>query len=125
MAKVTADNLASEIQKILDEYGDDVTKEVAEVTKEVAKKGRAALQSESTAKFKGTGRYARGWTVTIDAGRLSTAAVIHNKMPGLPHLLEHGHAKVNGGRVPGREHIKPVEDAINETYLNELARRLS
>lgn len=125
--KVTADNLASTIQKILNKYGDDVTRNVEEVTRLVANKGRTAIRNESRNKFKDPGEYAKGWTVSIyNPGRFSSKATIHNKeIPGLPHLLEHGHAKVNGGRVPGRIHIAPVEEQINETYLKELERRLS
>lgn len=124
MAKVTIDNLASEIQRILDEYGEDVTNLTEETVKEVAKTGAKAVKSASGI-FGGTGKYASGWTSQVEGGRLNTKATIYNgKTPGLPHLLEFGHAKRGGGRVGGRTHIAPVEQEIIDTIQREIEAKL-
>ena len=51
--------------------------------------------------------------------RLGAEAVIYSRIPGLPHLLEHGHATRNGGRKGQRVHISPVTDKINESLIRE------
>ena len=114
MPKVTIDNLAKVVDDILDEYAGEVQKNMDEITARVGKAGVQALRSESKAKFGGTGKYARGWTSETEHTRFGAIVTIYNKTPGLPHLLEHGHAKRNGGRVSGRVHISPVEqEAVN------------
>lgn len=125
MAKVTVDTLASEVAKILEEYGDEVKDNVDEVIKRVAKKGVQALRAESKSKFKGSGKYARGWTVTEEKDdRWGSTFVIHNKVAGLPHLLEYGHAMRNGGRVSGRSHIAPVEEELIRDFTEGIERKL-
>lgn len=122
--RITADRLGIEIGKILEQYGGDVEHNLDEITKKVGQKGRSALRNESKAKFGGTGKYASGWTVTAVKQPHYTSVVIHNLKPGLPHLLEHGHALVRGGRkvgtVDGREHIAPVEEQLVEQYEREV-----
>lgn len=122
--KITPDRLGTEIAKILEDYGGDVEHNLDEITKKVGQKGRSALRNESKSKFGGTGKYAQGWMVTPVKMPHYTSVVIHNKLAGLPHLLEHGHALILGGRkvgeVDGREHIAPVEEELQRQYLNEV-----
>lgn len=124
--KTPLEKLDKAVSKLLEEYANDVTMTTKELAAKLAKKGAQTLRKASATAFGGTGKYAKGWTVTTVDERLSFSSVIHNKIPGLPHLLEHGHAKRGGGRVQGREHIAPVEEEIVEeferTVKNDLQR---
>ena len=120
MAKTcTVDNMDAAIMDILDEYEEFTIQTVREATQRIAKEGVKALKSSSGV-FGGSGKYARGWTSTSEGGRLGTTVTIHNRTPGLPHLLENGHAKRGGGRVSGRVHIAPVESKLIGDYENYL-----
>lgn len=122
--KVSADNLGDAIRDILDEYAEDVQGNLDQITKRVAQKGVQALRSASGV-FKGSGKYKSGWSVDITTNRLGTTAHIWNKKtPGLPHLLEYGHANVGGGRTPGREHIAPVEEALVREFTQAIEEKL-
>lgn len=124
MSKVTVDNLAAEIQKILEEYKDDVERLNKETVRKVGQKGVQALRSNS-GMFGGSGKYASGWSSKVEESRMGAKATLYNaKVPGLPHLLEHGHAKRGGGRVSGRVHIAPVEEELEKAFTQELERAL-
>ena len=115
--KTPADKLAESIEKILQEYQDDVIKDTGKLAKDFAKKGAKAVKDSARSTFGGTGKYANGWTSTYESGRVSSQGIIYNKdVPGLAHLLENGHAKRGGGRVSGKAHIAPVEDKISEEF---------
>jgi len=119
------ERLDTAINKILTDYADEVAQNVDEVTVKVAQAGATALRASSRQTFGGTGRYAKGWTTTVQRDRAGVTAVIHNaETPGLPHLLEHGHANRDGGRTPGRAHIAPVEDAVVNAFQEEVASKL-
>lgn len=109
------DKFASTIESILQEYAEDLQQHVDDAAQEVGKAGVKALRAASRS-FGGSGKYARGWTSTTDGSRVGKTVTLHNNFPGLPHLLENGHAKRGGGRVPGRSHIAPVEQEINEKF---------
>lgn len=131
MAKKTSiDKFSAAIHDILAEYGDDVQENLADAVKQVSKKGAQAVKAAARSTFGGTGEYAAGWTSRAETGRFSAQGVIYNKdVPGLPHLLENGHVIRNGtrrvyGDLSGREHIKPVKDAIVKEFEAEVKKGL-
>ena len=126
MAKSTVDTLAADIQAILEDYQGDVELLNKETIRQIAQKGKQALQANSRSSFGGTGKYASGWTAKVEeVSKAFAKATLHNStLPGLPHLLEFGHAKRGGGRVSGRVHIKPVEDEMIDAFEQALRDRL-
>ena len=115
--KIPIDRLTAEINKILTEYGEEVQENVDDAARRVTKAGAKAVRGNASGSFGGTGKYAKGWKSKFETGRLSSQGIIYNgDLPGLPHLLEHGHANRNGGRTPGRVHIAPVEQKIIEDF---------
>ena len=111
----TTDKFASEISKILEQYKDDIVKDTDTLVKKMGQKGAKELKSASGI-FGGTGDYAKGWKSKVTKSRFGATATIYNEKPGLPHLLENGHAKRGGGRVAGRTHIAPVEQKLIEEF---------
>ena len=123
MAK--AINIETEIAKILTKYGDEVAENIQKVTKEIARKGAKAVKQNAQTNFSGTGKYAAGWTSQAKEGRYSSQGIIYNRAkPGLPHLLEHGHAKRGGGRTDGNEHIAPVEQEVIKSFEEAIKEKL-
>jgi hypothetical protein len=127
--KCTLSTLGDAIADILKEYEGEVVDKTQEITAAVTKKGANALRNESLSMFNNVdlprGRYGTGWTSQVETGRFSAQGTIYNaKYPGLPHLLENGHANRNGGRTPGRVHIKPVEDMVTQEYIRKVEANL-
>ncbi len=126
--KVSVDNLASEINKILEEFQMEVDLGVASVAELTAKKGAAALNTASKGIVHSRGRRAKGgrygssWKVTAYKKRLYTDVVIHSRKPGLPHLLEYSHRVGKKGHYEGRTHIAPVEAELVEAFEDGIVR---
>jgi len=124
MAKMTPiGKMDAALEQILTDYGEYVNDELQAVIKKAAQKGRAALKSSSP-RSGGKGswqgkHYGDNWAVKDTTNRLTISDIIYNKAPTyrLAHLLEHGHAKVGGGRVPPQVHIKPVEEELEKFVL--------
>lgn len=123
--KTPADKLSYEIRSILDEYAAEVSADVEKTVKAVSKAGVKALRTQSRQTFGGSGRYAKGWTSALEVKRTSKRGIIYNKdVPGLPHLLEHGHLNRDGSRTPGKIHISKIEDQLEKSLEKELTESL-
>lgn len=119
MAKVKIDELADAIIKELSEYNQEVTDGVKQEVKSVANECKTGIQQNSPSQ---TGRYRKGWRVkTMYESAEDIRISIYNKTDyQLTHLLENGHAKVNGGRVEGKPHIGPAEQNAEQKLLNRV-----
>ncbi|MBJ8106008.1 MULTISPECIES: HK97 gp10 family phage protein [Bacillus cereus group] len=102
-------DFASEITRELQRYSNLAEEDLEGAKEEVANNLVDELKQKSPKK---TGNYRKGWRKKKDGN----AIIVHNALkPQLTHLLEKGHAKANGGRVPAQVHIAPAEEkAINE-----------
>ena len=127
--KVTLENLDKAIADILNQYQGEVVDKTKEITAVVTKTGAQALKNESLTQFNNVdlprGRYGSGWTSQVETGRFSAQGTIYNsKYPGLPHLLEYGHLNRDGSRTPGRPHIEPVEEQLEQLLMQGLEGKL-
>ena len=81
--------------------------------KKAVRKTAASVRKEiSENALKDTGTYAKSWAtkkVTENSHKLEITVHSKNRYQ-IAHLLEHGHAKRNGGRVAGKPHIAPAEE---------------
>lgn len=116
---IKSSDLQKAIMQGLSDYRDEVMEGVRESIKDQAKTDVRELKQDSPRK---SGEYAKGWAQKVLKDNSSTYDVViyNKKKPGLTHLLENGHAKVNGGFVPGVQHIKPVEEKSNEDLMKKV-----
>lgn len=114
MAGIPVNKLADTVMRGLNEYA---TLATSDLKKSVQKAATNVKKDISANAPKRTGAYAKSWaTKKTKETSNSLEVTVHSKNRyQLAHLLEHGHAKRNGGRVKGQAHIAPAESkAINE-----------
>lgn len=107
----TPDKFTHSLQEILDEAG-DVCAEALDIG---LHKGALLTGKEwrANAPVSKSGGDHTHYKDTIRTSKASTKAdepeyVVHSSKPGLPHLLEKGHATIGGGRVAPVVHIEPA-----------------
>jgi hypothetical protein len=105
---INTDQLAIELSQAVKDYTEDVQRAIDKEVRSTASKVKNEIKQNSP---KETGEYANGWTQKTSRKNDSTEVTIYNKKKSqLTHLLEFGHAKVNGGRVSAIPHIRPAYD---------------
>ena len=121
--KVSIDNLASEVEKQLEEY----SKLSAETMKKaVTDAGKTAKKEISAGAPEKSGRYKKSWTTrkTLETSSKLQVTVYSPSRYMLAHLLENGHAKRGGGRVRAIPHIAPAEEAAIKQLERDIMRGL-
>ena len=86
---IRIDDLAAEINRLVEDYGKQCTETTKECVNNVAKKTVSKLKQTSPVN---TGKYKKGWKKTVvKENSTSLVIAIHDKKYSLVHLLEKGH----------------------------------
>ena len=120
---VSIDGLADAVMQELEEYNKLSAETVKKAVDKAGKTVRDQIKGSAPVR---TGKYARSWT-SRKTKETATALQVTVYSPShymLAHLLEHGHAKRNGGRVRAIPHIAPAEAAGEEQLTQEIMRGL-
>lgn len=113
-------DLSKAMDKLLTEYGTEITEELADAVQDVGNDTVSYLKSTSP-RGNGKRHYASGWSAEVEKTWHGTSLIVYNKTkPQLTHLLNDGHHYVSrsGERlfdVAGDQHIDHAE-----TYANDL-----
>ncbi len=118
MPNISIGQLANEIVSAVREYTEDVSNGIEKKVDEVANKVLKEVQASAP---KRTGEYARTFVKTKEGGYGQHRRIIWNKKHyRRVHLLEFGHAKVNGGRVQAFPHLRPAYDKHTTNLDDEI-----
>ena len=101
---------------LISEMGDAIMEELEKYSKlatDAVKETAASVRKDiQTGAPVDTGKYKKSWSVkNMHEDSQSIGLVVHSKNRyQLAHLLEHGHVKRGGGRVPAQPHIASAEE---------------
>jgi hypothetical protein len=123
MSTVQIDQLADEIARGLENYIDDMTENIKKAVDTVAKETNEEIKKHITFK-KFTGKYVKAFRIKTsyeDRYNKRNTWYVGNGQYRLTHLLEKGHALVQGGRSRAYPHIKYGEELAKQR-MEELAK---
>ena len=121
---VSIDGLADAVMEELTEYNNLAQETMKKAVTKAGQTDRKEIRGGAPVK---TGKYAKSWTTkkTKESSTRLEVTVYSPSRYMLAHLLEHGHAKRNGGRTRAFPHIAPAEEAGEKQLEADIIRGLS
>ena len=116
-------DLAGQVMKELKGYAKIATEDLKQEIRQAASTVKKEIKDTAPKK---SGTYKDSWVASKSLETAdSIGMTVHSpKRYMIAHLLENGHAKRGGGRVPGIPHIAPAEEAGREQLMRELEEKL-
>ena len=116
---VSISEMGDAIMEELEKYSKLATDDLKAAVKETAASVRKDIQAGAPVD---TGKYKKSWSVkNMHEDSQSIHLVVHSRNRyQLAHLLEHGHVKRGGGRVPAQPHIASAEERGNEKLVDTI-----
>lgn len=123
MSIVNADNFAMALTDLLKDVTSDVSIAANKAVSQSTRKGVKYVKNEAErgGLHKWSDRYVSGFGSHLDKGSEVTTGEIGNRnKPGLVHLLEKGHATLNGRRTNAYPHMAPAYENIEKDFIDRL-----
>lgn len=122
--RISVDQLADAVNDALEEYAKLADETMRKAVTDAGKTVKNAIKEGAPVK---SGKYAKSWSVKntkVSSHSLEVTVYSRNRYQ-LAHLLEHGHAKRNGGRTRAQVHIAPAEQKGMEQLERDIRKGLS
>ena len=113
---VELDDFATSLEGILGDLADYTAEVLEDAVRAGAKEAAKEWRGNAKAALHGDA-YRKTIRFSTKALKGKPRATVYSTMPGLPHLLEKGHATIGGGRVRAYVHIRPAaEDGFDAAF---------
>ena len=120
--RVTVDELTQAFDKILDNFKNATEEVCNEAIDAMAKEAVEELRNANppgSGQYGSWDKYNKSWKYRKEKKKLQST-VYNEKYYRLTHLLEKGHALVNGGRTRAFPHIAPVAEKAEENLFKRV-----
>lgn len=118
---VGPDAFASALNEIFGDVRSVACEDLHESVKDGSEEAKRAWRDGAPVR---TGEYSRSIRYRVEGTEEKPESHVYSTKPGLPHLLEKGHATIGGGRVPGRPHVAPAAERGFQRAYDSLVERL-
>lgn len=122
---VEDDQFAAALSDLLGDIADGADEAVYHCVHDALVEGRDEWADKAPVRL---GNYKGSMTYRTLRKKGTVEGHIFSRKPGLPHLLEKGHAKSGGGRTAAQVHVKPAADLafafVREHLPEYIAREL-
>ena len=121
--KVGINGLEEAVKRELSDYAETTADGVKTAVRQAGKTVKSEIEAGAPSR---TGKYKKSWAAkeTEENSHKLVVTVHSRNRYQLAHLLEHGHAKRNGGRTRAFPHILPAQEAGEEQLIAEIERAL-
>lgn len=120
------DMFAISVDKILNGVASAMDERVGEAVAQSTRRGAKTVRAKA-----GEGgvhawskRYTGGFSARVTKGQMTTGEIGNRREPGLVHLLEKGHATINGRRTRAFPHMEPAYEEIEKDLIERLNRAI-
>ena len=122
---ISPDQLETAIEKMIQEYGDEIVDKMPDIVKATAKDTVKDLKGRAADLFGGT-KYKKSFKAkqTVSTGG-KTVYTVHTTEYRIAHLLEHGHKiKTRAGLIKGTTQAKPHWSPAEKAAVKEMEKKV-